>query len=73
MKVARQIDLSGGESIYCINTYQIDRAREMYATDSESGERIRSALAYLEGSLSRNERAAVAMLLLEKLNGGPIG
>jgi len=68
----RQIDLTGGESVYCINAYQIDRAREMFAGDDESAARVRATMSSLESDLSRNERAAVAMLLLERLNARPV-
>ena len=30
MSTARQIDLTGGESVYCINTFQMEKAQEVY-------------------------------------------
>ena len=65
--IARQIDLTGGESVYCINTYQMEKAAELVDGESESGDRVRTTLEELESRLSRNERAAVAMLLLKRL------
>ena len=73
MTPGRQIDLTGGESVYCINTYQIEKAQELYAGDSDSSFRLRETYDRLERELSRNERAALAMFLLQQLNAGPIG
>ena len=72
MSSARQLDLTGGESIYCINTFQIEKAQEMFAGEGESSDRLRDTIAKLDTNLTRNEQAAIAMLLLQKLNGGPI-
>ncbi len=65
--LAAQIDLTGGESVYCINTFQVAKARELYEGAGGSSQRIRAAIDSLESSLTRNERAAVAMLLLQRL------
>ena len=65
--LATQIDLTGGESVYCINTFQVQKARELYSGVGESSDRVRETIASLESSLTRNERAAVAMLLLQRL------
>ncbi len=65
--LSRQIDLTGGDSVYCINSYQIEKANELFAGDSDSSDRVRSEMARLEAELSRNERAAIAMLLLKRL------
>lgn len=63
----RQLDLSGGESVYCITTFQMEKAAELYAGDGDSSDRVREAIGRLENDLSRNERAAIAMLLLKRL------
>lgn len=67
---SRQIDLTGGESVYCINTFQIQKAGELYAGEGKSSERVRAIMSRLEADLSRNEQAAIAMLILQKLNTG---
>ncbi|MEE8441757.1 MAG: hypothetical protein V3S41_08555 [Spirochaetia bacterium] len=72
MSNAHQIDLTGGESVYCINTFQMEKAREIYAGEGDSSIRLRGALDRLETELSRNELAAVSMLLLQRLNAGPL-
>ena len=67
-----QIDLTGGESVYCINTFQMQKAEEIYAGEGETSEKLRDVMNRLESELDRNERAAVAMLLLQRLNRGPL-
>ena len=66
-----QLDLTGGESVYCINTFQVTKAVELFEGAGESSQRVREAIETLEESLSRNERAAVAMLLLRRLKARP--
>ena len=72
MTTGRQIDLTGGESVYCINTFQIEKAEELYAGTGDASDRIREAYDRLDQELSRNEQAAVAMLLLKQLNASPV-
>jgi hypothetical protein len=68
--LTRQIDLTGGESVYCINTYQIEKAQELFEGTDAASTRIRAEISRLESELSRNERAAIAMLLLKRLQSG---
>ena len=63
-----QEQLTGGESVYCINEAQMRRTRGLVEADGESGERVRRAIADLEDKLSRNERAALAFTIIERLN-----
>ncbi len=60
-------DLTGGESVYCINQQQLERAFELADANPESGPKIREALANIEHGLSRNERAALAFVLIDRL------
>ena len=62
---ATQIDLTGGESVYCINAFQLAKAVELYESAPDGP--VRLTVDRLEQELSRNERAAVAMVLLERL------
>lgn len=64
-----QEQLTGGESIYCINEAQMTRTRSLMVGDDEIGRRLRSILEDLEGSLNRNELAALSFTLIERLNG----
>ena len=64
---ARQLDLTGGESVYCINEAQLTNARQLAGDQSESATRIHGTIERIEHELSRNERAAVAFLLIERL------
>lgn len=60
-------DLTGGESVYCINQAQLARAFELADGGGDDGARIRAALTDLEQGLSRNERAALAFVLIDRL------
>ena len=61
------IDLTGGKSVYCLNQQQLDRALALFQEDSPAGARLRAAVARLEAECSRNERAAIAFLLIQHL------
>jgi len=60
-------DLLGGESIYCINRSQLETASDLAYRDPETAPRIQEILETLETRFSRNERAAIAFLLIERL------
>jgi hypothetical protein len=60
-------DLLGGESVYCINKNQLVGAVRLAEEDPVSAPRIGQALAEAEANLSRNERAALAFVLIERL------
>lgn len=62
-----QIDLSGGESVYCINEAQLRKAFELAENDPDSSVRIKDFLKKIETNLSRNERAALAFILVDHL------
>ncbi|MBN2343401.1 MAG: hypothetical protein JXX29_21020 [Deltaproteobacteria bacterium] len=59
--------LMGGPSAFCISTGQLENARHLANDDPQTAERIQSELARLEQSFSRNERAALAFVLIERL------
>lgn len=61
------VPLVGGKSVYCINESQRDQARRLADEDPESAPRIRTALDQVEQRLNRNERAALAFLLIDRL------
>jgi hypothetical protein len=64
-----QEQITGGESIYCINESQMARTRGLMDGDDEIGVRLRGVLENLESSLNRNELAALSFTLIERLNG----
>lgn len=68
----KPLDLTGGESVYCINQAQLNNALQLAHNDSDSARRIQDALAGVEGELSRNERAALAFILIERLRGNQV-
>ena len=59
--------LLGGESVYCINQKQLDEAVRLSETDPEAAPRLRKVIADIEQQLSRNERAALSFVLIERL------
>ncbi len=63
--------LSAGESVYCINEMQMRKALELAREDARSGPLLAAKLAELEAGLDRNERAALAFLLIERLRRSP--
>lgn len=62
------IDLTGGKSVFCFNQQQLDRATALVREASLAGERVRAAIARLESECTRNERAAIAFILINHLN-----
>lgn len=63
----KPIELLGGESVYCINQSQLKCAFRLAYEDPESAPRIQAEIAALESKLSRNERAALAFVLIDRL------
>ena len=63
----KPIEILGGESVYCINEKQLEKAFELANDNSESAPRIHAALERLEGELDRNERAALAFVMIDRL------
>jgi len=63
----RPIELLGGESVYCINHAQLKSAFRLAQDDPHSAPRIQQEIAGLEERLTRNERAALAFVLIDRL------
>ena len=63
--------LTGGEQIYCLNEAQMQKALKLAREDPVSAPRIERLLRELEFDLSRNERAALAFLLIDRLLHSP--
>jgi hypothetical protein len=61
------LDVIGGESVYCINKTRLRKAYEMASKSAESGTKILSSLDLLESELSRDERAARAFIIIDRL------
>ena len=70
--MALDIDFSGGESVYCINENQLKQAYRLAHEDPGSAPRIKQALEKLDTDLTRNERAAVAFVLIDELLKTPV-
>lgn len=63
----KPIEILGGESVYCINQDQLKKSYDMAYTDPATSEKIQVQIKLLEQSLSRNERAALAFVLIDRL------
>lgn len=61
------VSILGGESVYCINEGQLSDAMRLANEDETSSPRIQATLADLEKNLTRNERAALAFVIIERL------
>ena len=61
--------LMGGPSAFCVSEGQIKSAVRLAEEHPESSVRIQTELKHLEETLSRNERAALAFVLIERLRG----
>ena len=63
----KPIEISGGESVYCVNEAQMKKALDMANENPESSEKIQNYLTIIEKDLSRNEQAALAFVIVDHL------
>lgn len=63
----KPIDLLGGESVYCISQGQLTTARQLAFENPRTAPIIQEEVRRLEAALSRNERAALAFVLIDRL------
>ncbi len=61
------IELMGGESVYCFNQSQLKAAQNLAYEDPETSPRIQSEISRLETEMPRNERAALAFIIIDRL------
>lgn len=55
------------KSAFCISDWQLREARSLVERDEEAGRKVMAELHRVEAGLSRNERAALAFLLIDRL------
>jgi hypothetical protein len=65
--IAKPIPLLGGKSVFCINEEQMYEATRLREENFESSQKINTHLKRLEQNLNRNEQAALAFTLIERL------
>jgi len=63
----KPIEIMGGESVYCINQSQLENAHHLAFEDKEASPKIQAEIERLEKDLSRNERAALSFVLIDRL------
>ena len=61
------IPLTGGKSVYCINESQLKDAFRLANEDPVSSPKIQAEVTQLENTMSRNERAALAFVIIDRL------
>lgn len=57
----------GGESVYCINEAQLKESKRLAEKDPVSAPRLQELITTIEQQCSRNEQAALAFTLIERL------
>ncbi|TKB11145.1 hypothetical protein [Desulforhopalus sp. IMCC35007] len=65
--IAKPIPLLGGKSVYCINEEQMFEASRLREDAGASSQKIKMYLSEIEQQLTRNEQAALAFSLIERL------
>lgn len=68
--ITEPIPLLGGKSVFCINEEQMRMAKELYQDDLAGSAKIEGHLQKIRGDLSRNEQAALAFMLIDRLKTG---
>jgi hypothetical protein len=66
---AQPESLLGGPSVFCINAHQMAEAERLAYDDPVTAPCIHAELDRLEQRLTRNERAALAFILIQRLRG----
>ena len=61
------IPLLGGKSVHCINEQQMEEAARLTEEDPISAPKIGQILKEVETTLTRNEQAALAFMIIKKL------
>ena len=63
----KPIEILGGESVYCINEAQLKTAADLAFHNPKTSPRILAEIERLEVLLTRNERASLAFVLIDRL------
>jgi hypothetical protein len=63
----KPIDLTGGKSVYCFNESQIRTAYDLVYGQSDASAKLQAELEQMEQDLTRNERAALAFVMIDRL------
>lgn len=67
-----EVTLLGGKSVHCINEQQMAEAVRLAELDSVSSPKIQTRIKSLEDELSRNELAALAFVIIQRLKDSPV-
>ena len=61
------IDLTGGKSVYCFNETQIKSAYDLVFEQPDTAAKLQAELERMEKDMTRNERAALAFVIIDRL------
>jgi hypothetical protein len=65
----RPLSLVEAESVYCLNRSQLSEARRLVFAEPASAARLGPELERIEQTFDRNERAALAFVVIDRLLG----
>lgn len=57
----------GGESVYCINEAQLNESVRLTEEDPQAAPKLQALIQKIEDECTRNERAALAFTLIQRL------
>lgn len=63
----KSIPLAADKSVHCINERQMNMAMDLLENDPQSAPRIQYFLRQVEEACTRNEQAALAFAIIQKL------
>jgi uncharacterized protein Yka (UPF0111/DUF47 family) len=63
----REIDVTGGSSFFCISQSQYLAAVDLMEKSDEQSQKIMREIEILEHKLDKNQRAALAFYLIDRL------
>ena len=63
----KPIDLTGGKSVYCFNEQQIKSAYDLVYEQPDTAAKLQAEISRFETEFSRNERAAMAFVIIDRL------
>jgi len=67
-----EVTLLGGKSVHCINEQQMAEAVRLAEQDPISSPKIQTWIKSLEDDLNRNELAALAFVIIQRLKDSPV-
>lgn len=67
MNAVNRKTFTGGESVYCINEVQLQRAYEIVQDDEQARYHVKEVIQKIETDFDKNTQAALAFVLVDRL------